>query len=713
MSILEDSNTTTSSTTSSSPSTTTPTISTTMEEQQQPQEEEGCCCCVVVDNDVVVDDDVHSEPLSPSHENTTTATTTIIDNGQFCIDSPQSSPISSSLNEREEEAEESTSTSTSPPPPPSSSPPLSQKAQPTASPTQQQQQQQQQSSTNHVPTTTTTTTTPKSTSISSSIDMRRIPSQLRLAILSLNRDQLFWEDIEDDLYILLDGKIEKLQLFKSLYFDHELSKHNSVNTKTLLLRSLAYLCSMKANDITIHDEHVTRLSQFLIAGRTSSRTNRKLKLAALQTMMKCISPSDGEENSAMTSSSSSWQYQDDVINGTYDFLITRSIEWEYMDNHSAMALLYEIRAKCLREIDLEQERLQRLAERGDEAAILIATGAKLVEIGIQKSNKAIEGHIDNAGKKVKDWVDPDIDPLIRDRDAVVAMAFSDTAKRASEYAREGTKIAISNLRDASLSGLYMVGNKLGEGGQLTDRLSPEGREILKAAGKVGIATVGAAAMVGEAVVETSRGIVKKTAGVTADVVGHKYGMTAGEVAKNAADTAENVFLTVGNLALIEGNVLAKNVAKSVGKDQIDKDIDKVKDTIQSLEKHVSKMASQTLGIEWKGNWLKEITAGTESSENTANFVVKSKTSTPANHIIPPEKRNDCEDRVLKTELSPTGTPPKPGINKSSHHGSNEDHCSSETSSLSSSVSTEQTAYRIARRGGEALSTESNSFTTRF
>jgi hypothetical protein len=537
---------------------------------------------------------------------------------------------------------------------------------------------------------TPTKTTPYATT--TTVPIRRIPSQLRLAILSLNRDQAVWEDVEDDLYILLDGTVHNLQLFKTLYFDHELSKTNnpttSTNNTTLLLRSLAYLCSRKASDMTIHDEHVTRISRFLITGRTS-QSCRRLILAALQTMMKCISPDDA-----------TWQYQDDIITGTYDFLITRTVDWEYMD-HSSMTLLYEIRARCLREIDLERERIQRVCDKGNETAILIATGAKLVEIGIQKSNIVIEGHIDNAGKKVKDWVDPGTDPLIKDRDAVVVMAFSDTARRASEYAREGTKIAISSLRNASISGLYTVGNKLEEG-KFTERLSPESREFLKAAGKVGMATVGAAAMVGEAVVETGRCIVKKTAGVTVDVVGHKYGTTAGEVAKNAADTADNVLQTVGNVALLEGAALAKNVTKSIGKDQIDKDIGKVKDTIQLLEEHVSKIASHTLGIEWKGTWTKELTAS-ESNDTHDN-----KTTTPPTSsckIISAVKSDDWKRIPMKpgpTVLTdkqhrPCNTIPQQPNNNKSPLGS-EDHCSSETSSLSSSVSTEQSAYRIARRG---------------
>jgi hypothetical protein len=41
------------------------------------------------------------------------------------------------------------------------------------------------------------------------------------------------------------------------------------------------------------------------------------------------------------------------------------MEWEYMDEHTAMTLIYELRAKCLRQLAMEHERIQRVADRGD------------------------------------------------------------------------------------------------------------------------------------------------------------------------------------------------------------------------------------------------------------------------------------------------------------------------------------------------------------
>jgi len=292
----------------------------------------------------------------------------------------------------------------------------------------------------------------------------------------------------------------------------------------------------------------------------------------------------------------------------FNFLTERTKEWDPIGYQSAaMTLLYEIRAKCLRELDLEQERIRRVVDNGEITAVIIATGAKLVEFGIQESNKAIEGQISKAGNKMKSWIDAE-DRQVVDRDAVVIRAFSGSTKRASEYARKSTKLAAQSTLDATLSGFYTIGNKFEEGG-LTEKLSPEGREIIKAAGKVGMASVGAVVLISEAMVGISRSVSAKAAEVAVDVVSQKYGPVAGEVAQDASDTCTNMLETMGNVTLVgNGSKLAKTAAKNAGKKQIDDDAEKAKKIIMNLERQGVVMAKQALGIQWEGNWTKELCA---------------------------------------------------------------------------------------------------------
>lgn len=470
-----------------------------------------------------------------------------------------------------------------------------------------------------------TTTLPIGSTARQSI--RRLPSKIRNGILSLRRDdypgqqqKVGWEELEDDLYIILNGRSGPFRALQALFFDtaFQIGGGGTTAQQSQLLRSMAYLLSETTkNDMRLHDEHVSRLSNFFLG-----RESRDRKLATIKALLRCLlssskSPICGSPEAALT------------------FLTTRQTEWPHDrriddDNDDGdVTLLYELRALCIRRLELEEERIRRVSQSGDEAAVLIVAGAKLVELGIHKSNRALENKIGEAGKLAKQWVDVDEKPLILDRDAVVAMAFSDAAKKASEYAREGSKAALETLLDASISGLHMVGHRLmgdadggDSGGALTDSLSRESREILKAAVKVGMATVGAAALVGEAMVDTGRCVASKTACVTAEVVGHKYGETAGEVVKNAGETAGNLARAAGNVALLDAQVLAKHVAKSAGKAQANQDVEEAKQAIQKLEKSVSFVVSTTLGIQIQGNWTKEIESFSEEASDLSTAVEK-------------------------------------------------------------------------------------------
>ena len=442
---------------------------------------------------------------------------------------------------------------------------------------------------------------------------RRICSQHLLSIASFSRDEVVWEKVEDDLYILLDGRLDRLQICRDFYSETNDQSKGRLEPKRScdILLSLAYLLSRKHNkNLALHDEHASRFASFLSTGRDA----RYFKLAFVRTLYKmCLSTPNNNKNCVSK-----------IINGDersveeqlYQFLTNRTREWddERLDNFAIedVALVYEIRAKCLRDLDLERERIRSVTNKGNNAAVIIATSAKIVELGIQKSNKAIEGQISNAGKKMKGWIDQESQQQqmqsTSDRDAVVVRAISSSTKRASEYAQQSSKRVAQSTVDTTLSGLYTIGTKVEESTEMADQLSPESREMIKAAGKIGIASVGAVALVAEAVIETSRSLSSKTAIVTADVVGHKYGSVAGEVARDAADTYTNVLETMGNITLTSnGSKLMKSAAKNVGKNQIDEDMEKAKQIMLKLERQGAFVAKQTLGIQWtEGDLTKEL-----------------------------------------------------------------------------------------------------------
>lgn len=453
---------------------------------------------------------------------------------------------------------------------------------------------------------------------------RRLFHQSVFGILLYDRDEVIWEEIEDDLCILLDGRLDRLQICREFYFQRDSQSEGRLGSGRScdFLWSFGYLLSSNHKDLAIYDDHVSHLACFLSTGRDA----RHLKVAVVRTLYKMCTSTPKNKNHTEVIMNDDTQCGAERL---YKFLLKRSRECDddLSEKFSAMAitLVYELRAKCLRNLDLERDRIRSVTDKGHSTAVIIATGAKILELGIQKSNKVIEGQISNAGQKIKGWIDdvnvnnqqPERKPSAKHRDAVVVRAFSGPTKRASEYARQGSKRVAQSTMDTTLSGLYTIGNKVEESTDMIDQLSPESREIIKAVGKIGIASVGAVALVAEAVIETSRSLSSKTVGVTADIVGHKYGSVAGEVARDAADTYTNVLQTMGNITLASnGSKLVKTAAKNAGKNQIDEDVKKAKQIILKIERHGAVVAKQTLGIQWaEGTLTKELLCAAISDDD--------------------------------------------------------------------------------------------------
>jgi hypothetical protein len=295
-------------------------------------------------------------------------------------------------------------------------------------------------------------------------------------------------------------KLEPLLLFQNDLKRFE-NLHACGVTSMELLTSMAYVVSQRdtIDTIHVHTQKLKRVARHLSVGRTP----RDLKLMTLKTLVECLSPL-----------TASWQFCDSVIDGTLDFLILGHQEWEFMD-HTHFTLLQQIRFLSLQYKAREKERVALVEKTGDRASLCISAGAKLVEAGMQNSLPIIEKHLDTCAKKIKDLLKSGEYPLMVDRDAVVCMTFSDGAKRLSERAKISTTCAVSSIRDISALGLDLLVQKIKPLTNTQEQnLPPECIEAIRACGKVGMAAIGAAAIVGEAIIETSRALVQKTGAVS-------------------------------------------------------------------------------------------------------------------------------------------------------------------------------------------------------
>jgi hypothetical protein len=349
-----------------------------------------------------------------------------------------------------------------------------------------------------------------------------------------------WSRIERQL-VQITGEDDgsTLSLFRTLH-------DAGIDSEVLL--SVAHLSSITRIDYNTRDEHVGSLARFFASSSVSFST----KLGCLRTLMVLVSPIDA-----------AWQLEEDCLKETLGFLVDRRQDWTF-PQHSESMLLCELRAKCLRHQEVCLRQVQHVVQGSDLAAAYIADAATLVEQGLQWSVPFIHVGLEAAGDTIKSVMTPSQESPPQTK--VVATCAS-AARRASDSVRETAMWTAIGIRDASASGIQMAAKTMEP---LGAKLIPDNdhRQVLQGVGKVGVATVGAVAIVGEAVFETTKSVAQKTAAVTADVVRYKYGESAGNIVQDASATTGNVIRTLTHVAMLEGTIMTKAVAKHASREQL-------------------------------------------------------------------------------------------------------------------------------------------------
>lgn len=439
--------------------------------------------------------------------------------------------------------------------------------------------------------------------------------------------------MEGRILILLDGNLEYLDLFRKLYDDDDIGIQNST-----LLESMAFLCTPRERLLTKYEasyyyENVSTVAAYLSVGRVK----RIVKIAVLRTLMSCLSPIEAK-----------WQILDSVLEGTIEFLTKRSIqEWEFMD-HTETVLIWELRALSLYFLELKQEWVTLVTRTANTASVVISAGASIIEEGVSRSGSTLSDHIEYAGLQLKGNIQANESPMLADRDAVVALTFVDAVKRVSEGAKHSTEVALDSFKGATSKGMQIITDQIGQG-MPEDCISSECRDALRAVGKVGMATLGAAAVVGDALNETSRTLMEKTAVVTADVIQHRYGSSAGKVASDAGETAVNIVRTLGNVAVVAGGAttVARTAAKQNVRSQAASDAQRAKETLRIFEEQAKSFFNATIGTNDGSSPQKQISLSRgSSSTGTSSTGSLSAGSSPARSTVHEMPDNTISQSIL-------------------------------------------------------------------
>lgn len=168
--------------------------------------------------------------------------------------------------------------------------------------------------------------------------------------------------------------------------------------------------------------------------------------------------------------------------------------------------------------------------------------------------------------------------------------ITDKSVQTTDYIRKGARSVAFGVRDFSTWGVQNMTEAWKEK-ELGKQMIPDDdvREVVVATGKVGLATLGAAALLTESVFETTKAVAQTSVKVASEVASHKYGNEAGTLVNNTGVAAGNVLRTVTHVAMLEATVLTKVIAKNTAKIEMeessnDSSLNNPNDSSRELEK---------------------------------------------------------------------------------------------------------------------------------
>lgn len=156
-----------------------------------------------------------------------------------------------------------------------------------------------------------------------------------------------------------------------------------------------------------------------------------------------------------------------------------------------------------------------------------------------------------------------------EKDLKYFVRISDQSVKTSDSIRRGARSVAFGVRDFStrqVQSATTIWKEKELGKQMI--LDEDVLETIMATGKVGAATLGAAALLTETMFETTKAIAQTSVKVASDVANHKYGEDAGKLVQNTGDATGNVLRTITHVKMLKYQVLAQVIAKNTAKEEV-------------------------------------------------------------------------------------------------------------------------------------------------
>ena len=182
-------------------------------------------------------------------------------------------------------------------------------------------------------------------------------------------------------------------------------------------------------------------------------------------------------------------------------------------------------------------------QRGEFVASKIGDAASWVSNNLEgRVVPTVNNGIDQAGMFVKKSIPPAPEPIIDRRTAVITKTYTDAVRRSTHGLRSTAQVVSLGVREGATSVVKIVGECIADEAtpENEDQKQKERRDLLAAAGTIGMATFGAVALVGESLIDCGKAVVRKSAHVTADIVRHRHGDEAGDIVQDVFESTGNV-----------------------------------------------------------------------------------------------------------------------------------------------------------------------------
>ena len=144
--------------------------------------------------------------------------------------------------------------------------------------------------------------------------------------------------------------------------------------------------------------------------------------------------------------------------------------------------------------------------------------------------------------------------------------LTDASVKTTYSIRRGTRSVVYGVRDFSTRKVQSATDAWKEK-QLGKQIIPNDdvRETVLATGKVGMATLGAAALLTKSIFEITKTIAQTQVKVASEVATHKYGEDAGKLVTITGVASGNVLRTITHVGMMEAQVLTKAITRNTAK----------------------------------------------------------------------------------------------------------------------------------------------------